>query len=68
MRKTFALKTEPHIADIGGTELGCEPELTGDEFMDAYAESSSRRICASSGQAPSIQTTTRFADGGTHRW
>jgi hypothetical protein len=38
VRKSFALNTEPHIADIGGTELKFEPEVMGDEFMDAYAE------------------------------
>ncbi|MFJ7489674.1 hypothetical protein ACIQZB_00185 [Streptomyces sp. NPDC097727] len=38
MRKSFALHTEPHVADIGGTELLFQPEVMGDEFMDAYAE------------------------------
>lgn len=38
MRKLFALHTEPHVADIGGTELHFQPEVMGDEFMDAYAE------------------------------
>ncbi|MFE3032916.1 hypothetical protein ACFXKY_14880 [Streptomyces canus] len=38
MRKSFALHTEPHVADIGGTELEFQPEVMGDEFMDAYAE------------------------------
>lgn len=38
MRKSFALHTEPHVADVGGTELFFEPEVFGDEFMDAYAE------------------------------
>jgi hypothetical protein len=38
VRKSFALHTEPHIADIGGTELLMQPEVMGDEFMDAYAE------------------------------
>ncbi|WP_086859903.1 hypothetical protein [Streptomyces milbemycinicus] len=38
MRKSFALHTEPHVADIGGTELLFAPEVFGDEFMDAYAE------------------------------
>jgi hypothetical protein len=38
MRRTFALNTEPHVADIGGTEFLFEAEVMGDEFMDAYAE------------------------------
>ncbi|MFJ8852373.1 hypothetical protein [Streptomyces sp. NPDC102437] len=38
MRKSFALHTEPHVADVGGTELFFQPEVFGDEFMDAYAE------------------------------
>ncbi|WP_371095065.1 hypothetical protein [Streptomyces sanglieri] len=38
MRKSFALQTEPHVADIGGTEFLFQPEVMGDEFLDAYAE------------------------------
>ncbi|MEU8870433.1 hypothetical protein AB0D24_04570 [Streptomyces javensis] len=38
MKKTFALNTEPHVADVGGTELLFQPEVMGDDFMDAYAE------------------------------
>lgn len=38
MRKSFALNTEPHIAEIGGTELRFEAEVMGDEFMDAFYE------------------------------
>ncbi|MBC9729256.1 hypothetical protein [Streptomyces sp. TRM68367] len=36
--RTFALNTEPHVADIGGTKLEFQPEVFGDEFMDAYVE------------------------------
>lgn len=36
MRKSFALHTEPHVAEIGGMELLFQPEVMGDEFMDAY--------------------------------
>lgn len=36
--RKFALNTEPHVADIGGTELKFQPEVFGDEFMDAYVE------------------------------
>ncbi|GAA2945975.1 MULTISPECIES: hypothetical protein [Streptomyces] len=38
MKKSFALNTDPHVAAIGDTELLFEPEVMGDEFMDAYAE------------------------------
>ncbi|MGW2525317.1 hypothetical protein ACWC09_52035 [Streptomyces sp. NPDC001617] len=38
MRKSFALHTEPHVADIGGTELLFQPEAMGDDFLDAYVE------------------------------
>lgn len=38
MRKSFAINTEPHVADIGGNEFEFEAEIMGDEFMDAYAE------------------------------
>ncbi|MCI3221988.1 hypothetical protein [Streptomyces sp. NP-1717] len=36
--KTFAINTKPHVADVGGTELLFQPEVMGDDFMDAYAE------------------------------
>ncbi|EMF20425.1 hypothetical protein H114_32819 [Streptomyces gancidicus BKS 13-15] len=38
MRKSFALHSEPHVADIGGTELLFQAEVFGDEFMDSYAQ------------------------------
>ncbi|MGW3565138.1 hypothetical protein ACWDSL_14805 [Streptomyces sp. NPDC000941] len=37
-KKTFALNTDPHVADIAGTELLFQPEFMGGDFMDAYAE------------------------------
>lgn len=40
--KKFALHTEPHVADIGGTELLFAAEVYGDDFMDAYAELQAR--------------------------
>lgn len=36
MRKTFALNTEPHVAEIGDVELQFRPEVMGDDFLDAY--------------------------------
>lgn len=37
-RKRFAIRTEPHVAEIGDDiELLFQPEVMGDEFMDAYA-------------------------------
>ncbi|MFB7496095.1 hypothetical protein ACFC09_15610 [Streptomyces sp. NPDC056161] len=40
MRKTFALNTEPHVAEIPGLglELQFLAEVMGDEYLDAYAE------------------------------
>ncbi|TDC23417.1 hypothetical protein E1265_12835 [Streptomyces sp. 8K308] len=35
-RKAFALHTEPHIADVGGTELAFQPEVMGDQFVTNY--------------------------------
>ncbi|WP_405759429.1 hypothetical protein OG234_13140 [Streptomyces sp. NBC_01420] len=35
---TFAFNTEPHVATVGGTEFSFQPEVMGDEFMDAYEE------------------------------
>lgn len=38
MKKSFALHTEPHVAEVGDTELLFQPEVMGDDFMDAYTE------------------------------
>ncbi len=39
MKKTFALNTEPHVAEIPGVaDLEFIPEAMGDEFLDAYQE------------------------------
>lgn len=35
-KKTFTLNTEPHIAEIGDVQLAFQPEVMGDEFLDAY--------------------------------
>lgn len=35
--RTFALNTEPHVAQVGDTTLEFQPEVMGDDFMDAYA-------------------------------
>ncbi|WP_328434589.1 hypothetical protein [Streptomyces sp. NBC_00425] len=38
-QKQFALRTEPHVAQIGADlELRFTAEVYGDEFLDAYAE------------------------------
>lgn len=38
-RKRFAIRTEPHVAEIGDdVELLFQPEVMGDEFMDAYSQ------------------------------
>ncbi|MFF4900418.1 hypothetical protein [Streptomyces sp. NPDC001068] len=34
--KNFSFNTEPHVATVNGTELRFEPEVMGDEFMDAF--------------------------------
>ncbi|CAM5476693.1 MULTISPECIES: hypothetical protein [Streptomyces] len=38
MRKTIALNTEPHVIAVGPHELEFQPEVYGDEFVDAYVE------------------------------
>lgn len=38
MKKTFAFNTEPHVATVNGHDLLFQPEVLGDEFMDAFAE------------------------------
>lgn len=35
-RKSFALNVDPHIAEIGDAELAFQPEVMGDEYLDAY--------------------------------
>jgi hypothetical protein len=37
-RKQFTLRTEPHVAEVGGVELLFRPEVDGDEFLDGYVE------------------------------
>ncbi|KPI33261.1 hypothetical protein OV450_1349 [Actinobacteria bacterium OV450] len=37
-RKSFALNTENHVADVGGTELLFYPEVDSDQFLDAYEQ------------------------------
>ncbi|MCX5326275.1 hypothetical protein [Streptomyces sp. NBC_00120] len=34
--RTFTLNTTPHVATVGETELLFQPEVMGDEFLDAY--------------------------------
>lgn len=34
--KQFTLNTEPHVAQVGDVELKFQPEVYGDEFLDAY--------------------------------
>lgn len=36
--KAFAINTEPHVADVGGTLLRFQAEVIGAEFAQAYAE------------------------------
>lgn len=36
--KSFAINTEPHVADVGGTELLFQAEVIGAEFAQAYAQ------------------------------
>ncbi|MDH6489677.1 hypothetical protein [Streptomyces sp. SAI-127] len=36
--KSFSYNTDPHVATVNGTELRFEPEIMGDEFMDAFGE------------------------------
>ncbi|WP_432001630.1 hypothetical protein [Streptomyces sioyaensis] len=37
-RRQFTLNTDPHVAEIGETELLFQPEVMGDEFLDAYED------------------------------
>ncbi|TDC29496.1 hypothetical protein E1211_25905 [Micromonospora sp. 15K316] len=37
-RKSFTIRTEPHVAEVGDVELLFRPEVDGDEFLDGYVE------------------------------
>lgn len=37
-RKTITLNTEPHVVEIGEVELQLQPEVMGDEFVEALGE------------------------------
>jgi hypothetical protein len=45
--KSFAFITEPHIATVNGHDLLFEPEVMGDEFMDAFTELKTAQAAAS---------------------
>lgn len=34
--KTFAIRTEPHVATVGTTDLFFQPEVVGAEFAEGY--------------------------------
>jgi hypothetical protein len=38
MRRSFTINTEPHVAEVGEHELLFQPEVMGDEFLDAYTK------------------------------
>ncbi|QKW06923.1 hypothetical protein HUT18_11495 [Streptomyces sp. NA04227] len=37
-RRQFTINTEPHVAEIGDVELLFQPEVMGDQFLDAYED------------------------------
>lgn len=45
--KTFSFNTEPHVATVNGHDLLFEPEVMGDEFMDAFSELREAQAAAS---------------------
>ena len=45
--KSFSFNTEPHVATVNGHDLLFEPEVMGDEFMDAFAELKEAQAAAS---------------------
>lgn len=36
--RTFEIRTEPHVAHVGGIDLLFEPEVIGSEFVAAYTK------------------------------
>ncbi|WP_327594710.1 hypothetical protein [Streptomyces chartreusis] len=47
MKKVFSFNQEPHVAEVNGHELYFQPEVLGDEFMDAFAELKEAQAAAS---------------------
>lgn len=59
MRRSFALATEPHTAEIGDVELQFQPEIAADEFLDAYERV---REASQAASAPESVTTDQLRD------
>ncbi|MGA5202817.1 hypothetical protein [Streptomyces variegatus] len=55
-KKSFALNTEPHVASVGDAELLFQPEVMGDEFMDALGELREAQKAASGIDLEDLQT------------
>ncbi|MGX1514044.1 hypothetical protein [Streptomyces collinus] len=54
--KSFSLNTEPHVASVGETDLLFQPEVMGDEFMDALGELRDVQKAASGVDLEDLQT------------
>lgn len=50
MRKSFALNTIPHEAEIGDAVLQFVPEVPGDEFLDGYTRLRDAQKTAADGE------------------
>ncbi|MFD3848195.1 hypothetical protein ACFWVB_20180 [Streptomyces microflavus] len=56
MKKSITLSTEPHEAEIGPYRLFFQPEMYGDEFLDAYSQLQEVQRALSGGDVESMST------------
>lgn len=61
-RKSFALNTVPHVAEIGDVELLFRPEVMGDEFLDAYEAMREKHKLAGVTGEPSDMTADQLRE------
>jgi hypothetical protein len=54
--KTFAFNTEPHVASVNGHDLLFEPEVLGDEFLDAFTGLKEAQTAASGVDTDNLST------------
>jgi hypothetical protein len=59
--RTFEIRTEPHVARIGGTVLLFEPDVAGADFMSAYVKLQDAQQTASDMLTPRKATATKHA-------
>ncbi|MGC4947697.1 hypothetical protein ACLQ2N_16065 [Streptomyces sp. DT224] len=57
-RKSITLNTEPHVVEIGDIELLFEPEVMGDEFVEAFSDFREAVLTANGVDLDDMETLT----------